>query len=116
MRLTHKRKNMKTISTFALTLLLALNLSAATSNGPAQKIKSALTVPESMKKQSSRHPGGQKVLICFVVNEKGDVTEVSAKCEDAEARHDLESQFIRLNFKDLAPCVTHQIEINFVVY
>jgi hypothetical protein len=107
---------MKTIFTFALTLLLALNLSAIKSNGPAQKIKSALTIPECMKKQSSRYPGGQKVLICFVVNEKGDVTEVSAKCGDPEARHDLESQFILLNFKDLAPCVAHQVEINFVVY
>jgi hypothetical protein len=107
---------MKTVSAFALTLLLALNLNAGNSNGPAQRIKSSLTIPECMKEQASRHPDGQKVLICFVVNEKGDVTEVSAKCKDVEARRDLENQFIRLNFKDLAPCVLHEIEINFVVY
>jgi hypothetical protein len=108
---------MKTISASILALLLSINLNAGNSNGnPADKIKPSLTIPESMKREASRHPDGQKVLICFVVNEKGDVIEVSDRCKDAEARRNLEAQFIRLNFKDLAPCIMHEIEINFVMY
>jgi hypothetical protein len=96
-------------------ILSGASLSAGESNNVSElskKVKRSLSVPESMKQKG----GCEKVTIYFMVNEKGDVIEVNARTSDKLAKDDLEKQFIRMNFKGLAPCLLNSIDINFVTY
>ena len=107
---------MKTISLF-FALFLSVGMEAGNAAGENSKqIKTSLVMPESMKKQASHHPEGQKVSVYFMVNENGQVIESDARTKDPEAKRDLDSQFMKLNFTGLAPCVRHEVEINFKLY
>jgi hypothetical protein len=108
---------MKTLATIFMALTLCGNAKAGNATEEnSSKIKTSLVMPQSMRQQAARHPDGQKVSFSFVVNETGKVTEVSAKIKDAEARRDLEAQFMKLTFASLEPCVRHGVEINFILY
>lgn len=107
---------MKTINLILITSLF-LFYSAKAINGEnnsenSKMVRSCINVPESIKQKHKT----EKITICFVVNEKGDVIEVNAKTKDALAKKDLESQFLKLNFKELPACTTNSIDINFTTY
>ncbi len=109
---------MKTLKSLIFLLcFFSLSVNAATDgeaplHALSKKIKSALNMPEALKKQ--KQP--QKITIYFVVNECGDVTEADAKTENKDAKADLENQFMKMNFKGLQPCVRNSVDVNFIVY
>lgn len=107
---------MKTINLILITLLFSV-YSAEAINGDnnsdnSKMVRSCINVPESIKQKHKT----EKITICFVVNEKGDVIEVNPKTKDVLAKKDLESQFLKLNFKELPACTTNTIDVNFTIY
>lgn len=108
-------KTLKSLLIVAATLVFYTNTITANTAGNGEmmkKIKSALNMPESMKAKHS----SKKVTVHFAVNEKGDVNEVCAITNDKSAKKDIETQFMKLNFPGLLPCVKNSVDINFVVY
>lgn len=89
----------------------ALSLSDKGKNPFSKKIQSALSTPNCMKDKAA----AEKITVCFVVNELGDVTEAFAKTENPELKAQLQKQFMSMNLKGMAPCVTHSIDVNFVI-
>jgi hypothetical protein len=77
----------------------------------SNRVKHSVIMPQSLKQKNAEH----KVSVCFLVNEEGKVTEVNALTKDKEAKRDIENQFMGLSFKELAPCVRHSIDINFLL-
>jgi hypothetical protein len=81
-------------------------------NAFSKKIQSALSAPKGIKDK----PSPEKITVCFVVNDKGDVTEACAKTQNLEIKQHLQKQFMGMNLQGLMPCVTHSIDVNFVNY
>lgn len=108
-------KTLKLLFT-ALTIFTAFSIHA--NNGEelvlkevGNRVRQAVKMPESMKGKNGSH----KVTVNFLVNEEGKVTEVQAQTKDKDAKRDLENQFLHLTFKELAPCVRHSIDVNFLL-
>lgn len=78
----------------------------------SKKIQAVLSTPKCLKGKANV----EKITICFVVNENGDVTEAAAKTANPEVRAHLQKQFMTLNLEGMAPCVTHSVDVNFVNY
>lgn len=108
---------MKTLTSLLLLLSLTLFTNQAFSSNTdkgkspfSKKIQSALSTPKCLKNKAA----AEKITVCFVVNDNGDVTEANAKTENAELKGQLQNQFMAMNLKGMAPCVTHSIDVNFV--
>ena len=105
---------MKTSKSPFILLVLFLSLSTAifaAGDKPktfTQKIQAALSAPKQLKSQS------EKVTVCIVVNDDGDVVEANAKTQNSDIKQHLEKQFLGLNLCGLQPCVTNSITVNFV--
>ncbi len=106
---------MKTFKSPLLALILFFSFSTALAANDkpktfSQKIQAVL----STAKQLAPASGNEKITVCFVVNDDGDVTEVNAKTSNKEIKRHIETHFIGLNLCGLQPCVTNTIDVNFV--
>jgi len=109
---------MKTLKSLFIAIILLVSFQYKANTGGetvakevSNRVKQAVIMPESMKQKNGSH----KVTVSFMVNEEGKVTEVNALTNDTDAKRDLEKQFMHLSFKELAPCVRHSIDINFLL-
>ena len=110
---------MKTLKSllFCLSFIVLTNQASALSldkgkNPFSQKIRSALSTPKCLENKATT----EKITVSFVVNDKGDVTEAFAKTENPELKAQIQKQFMGMNLKGMAPCVTHSIDLSFVNY
>lgn len=100
------------ICLFLMSISVNANNGEETARDISHKIKESVNMPESLKQKHR----SEKITVNFVVNESGKVTEASAKTKDAEARRDLEKQFLQMKFEGLKPCVVNTIDINFLLF
>ncbi len=56
----------------------------------------------------------KKVSFSFTVNENGQVNAVASNVKEMGLRQNLESQFLKLNFKQLQTGITYSIDVNFI--
>lgn len=91
--------------------VIAGNGSEISTKELSEKIKHAITTPESIKEKRR----SEKITVYFTVNEQGQVIGANAKTTDKKAKEDLEKQFLRLSFEGLKPCVENCIDISFLV-
>jgi len=63
------------------------------------------------RKPSKANPSEQRISICFVVDDNGNVTEVNVKTNNQKIKRQFERQFFSLRFKDLEPCVINCVEV-----
>lgn len=99
------------ITLLTCTVSKANNGEETISKEVGNRVKQSVITPESIKQKKIT----QKITVCFLVNENGKVTEVNVCTKDLAAKRDLENQFMNLCFKELAPCVRHSIDINFLL-
>ncbi|MES2681338.1 MAG: hypothetical protein V4635_15695 [Bacteroidota bacterium] len=98
----------------ALALITGPVLTSGAHNGDkgpnfSAKIRSVLSTPNCFKNKTAH----EKVTVCFVVNQNGNIIEANAKTNNAEVKQHLEKQFLGLNLKGLTPCVTNTVDVNF---
>lgn len=100
-------------SSLLLVALLVTHITFGSNDKPksmSEKIRSVLATT----KQLSTTSKSEKVTVCFVVNDDGQVTEVHAKTTNAAIKKHIETQFMSLNLCGLQPCVTNTVDVNFV--
>lgn len=105
-------KTLKTSLLLIALLIISSNVSGANDKPKSisQKIQSVLSTAKQLKTTSTT----EKVTVCFVVNDDGNVTEVNAKTKNLDIKKHIETQFLNLNLCGLQPCVTNTIDVNFV--
>jgi hypothetical protein len=101
----------------ALALITGPLLSSSAHSGDTDpnfsaKIRSVLSTPKCFKNKTVH----EKVTVCFVVNQNGDVIEANAKTNNMEVKQHIEKEFLGLNLKGLGPCVTNSVDVNFTTY
>jgi len=63
------------------------------------------------RKPSKANSSEQRISICFVVDDHGNVTEVNVKTNNQKTKRQIEKQYFSLRFKDLEPCVINCVDV-----
>jgi hypothetical protein len=107
---------MKTLKFLLIAFILVIALKpgrvSANSFSPAKVLGEPCKESKiTWRKPGKGHLSHEKIGVCFVVNDNGDVTEVNVKTNDQKTKRQIEKQFFDKSFKGLEACVINCVEV-----